>query len=121
MVTERPPLCNGETTDYRRFIKEVITEGATGPRSMTLALISSVAHTFWTSRRVIGVFWFEQNQGSEYLATFRSPHLIFAISSGNPWPRSTTRLSETDYSTQLERDDSSSGKDYQLAGTHCHH
>jgi hypothetical protein len=67
MVTERPPLCNGETSDYRRFIKDVITEGATGPRSMTLALISSVGHTFWTSRRVIGVFWFDQGtQGREY-------------------------------------------------------
>lgn len=59
-IVERPPLCNGETSDYRRFIKEVITEGATGPRAMTLALISSVVHTFWTSRRVIGVFWFDQ-------------------------------------------------------------
>ncbi|KAG8844826.1 hypothetical protein FRB91_002285 [Serendipita sp. 411] len=61
MVVEKPPLCNGETSDYRRFIKEVITESVTGPRAMTLALISSVIHTFWTSRRVIGVFWFDQN------------------------------------------------------------
>lgn len=67
-IIEKPPLCGGETSDYRRFIKEVITEGATGPRAMTLALVCSVGHTFWTSRRVIGVFWFDQNiQGSGWL------------------------------------------------------
>jgi hypothetical protein len=59
-IIENPPLDNGETTEYRRFVKEVITDGQTGPRATALALISSVAHTFWTNRKVIGYFWFEQ-------------------------------------------------------------
>ena len=58
-IVEHPPLDNGETSEYRQFVKEVITEGQTGPRATTLALISSVAHSFWTNRKVAGAFWFE--------------------------------------------------------------
>ncbi|KAI6101126.1 temperature dependent protein affecting M2 dsRNA replication-domain-containing protein [Pisolithus sp. B1] len=58
-IVEPPPLDNGETTEYKRFIKEVITDGQTGPRATALALISSVSHTFWAVRKVSGNFWFE--------------------------------------------------------------
>jgi hypothetical protein len=60
-IIEHPPLDNGETNEYRRFVKEVITEGQTGPRATTLALISSVAHNFWAIRKVSGAFWFEHS------------------------------------------------------------
>ncbi|THG95204.1 hypothetical protein EW026_g6405 [Hermanssonia centrifuga] len=60
MINENPPLDNGETTEYRRFVKEVITDGQTGPRATSLALISSVTHSFWSKRNVSGHFWFEQ-------------------------------------------------------------
>ena len=59
-IIENPPLDNGETTEYRRFVKEVITDGQTGPRATTLALIMSVLHSFWQTRKVTGHFWFEQ-------------------------------------------------------------
>lgn len=59
-IVENPPLDNGETTEYKRFVKEVITDGQTGPRATALALISSVCHTFWANRKVHGYFWFEQ-------------------------------------------------------------
>jgi Temperature dependent protein affecting M2 dsRNA replication len=58
-VNEAPPLDNGETNEYRRFVKEVITEGVTGPRATALALVSSVANNFWATKRVLGAFWFE--------------------------------------------------------------
>jgi len=58
-VIEPPPLDNGETHEYRRFIKEVITEGSTGPRATALGLISNVLNNFWSNRRVTGSFWFE--------------------------------------------------------------
>lgn len=61
-VIEYPPLDNGETNEYRRFVKEVITDGSTGPRATSLALISSVAHNFWSKRSVVGHFWFENQQ-----------------------------------------------------------
>ncbi|KAI0676003.1 PIN domain-like protein [Trametes maxima] len=50
-IVENPPLDNGETTEYRRFVKEVITDGQTGPRATTLALIMGVLHQFWQSRK----------------------------------------------------------------------
>ena len=59
-INEGQPLDNGDTTEYRRFVKEVITEGQTGPRATTLALISSVCHSFWANRKVTPYFWFEQ-------------------------------------------------------------
>ena len=59
-IIENPPLDNGETTEYRRFIKEVITDGQTGPRVTSLALISNVLHNFWQTKKVTGHFWFEQ-------------------------------------------------------------
>ena len=58
-IIENPPLDNGETTEYKRFVKEVITDGQTGPRATALALISSVSHNFWANRKVQGYFWFE--------------------------------------------------------------
>ncbi|KAJ8094869.1 hypothetical protein PM082_010082 [Marasmius tenuissimus] len=62
-IVESPPLDNGETQEYKRFVKEVITDGQTGPRATTLALISSVAHNSWSSRKVHGLFWFENPSG----------------------------------------------------------
>lgn len=58
-VIENPPLDNGEISEYRRFIKEVITEGQTGPRSTALALVSTVANQFWSKKPVTAHFWFE--------------------------------------------------------------
>jgi len=63
-IIEHPPLDNGETSEYRQFVKEVITEGQTGPRATALVLISSVAHSFWTNRKVSGAFWFEHSAPS---------------------------------------------------------
>ncbi|PPQ65190.1 hypothetical protein CVT24_011374 [Panaeolus cyanescens] len=59
-IIENPPLDNGETTEYKRFVKEVITDGQTGPRATALALISSVTQSFWGNKKVQGVFWFDQ-------------------------------------------------------------
>lgn len=64
-VSEHPPLDNGETTEYRRFVREVITEGETGPRATALALVSSVAHPFWANKKVSAHFWFEQSASSK--------------------------------------------------------
>jgi hypothetical protein len=56
-VIENPPLDNGETNEYRRFVKDVITEGATGPRATALALITGVLNQFWQKTRISTHFW----------------------------------------------------------------
>ncbi|KAH8795932.1 XPG I-region protein [Flagelloscypha sp. PMI_526] len=64
LVIEPPPLDNGETTEFRRFVKEVITEGQTGPRATALALLTSVLHVSWGKRMVNSSFWFSDTPGS---------------------------------------------------------
>ena len=68
-IVENPPLDNGETTEYKRFVKEVVTDGQTGPRCTALALVSSVSHAFWANRKVQGFFWFDTPgaQGPKYV------------------------------------------------------
>lgn len=57
MIVEQPPLDNGESTEFRRFIQEVITEGNTSPRCTALALVSSVlSQSFWGKKQVVR-FW----------------------------------------------------------------
>jgi hypothetical protein len=80
-IIENPPLDNGETNEYKRFVKEVITDGQTGPRATALALISGVLQNFWAKRQVIGYFWFDQP----------SPHGQKAISHNL---QATTQLAE---------------------------
>jgi len=80
-IIESPPLDNGETSEYKRFVKEVITDGQTGPRAMTLAMLTSVMHNFWSKKQVSGYFWFDQP----------TPHGQKAISHNSP---QTTQLAE---------------------------
>ncbi|KAJ3565031.1 hypothetical protein NP233_g7901 [Leucocoprinus birnbaumii] len=80
-IIESPPLDNGETNEYKRFVKEVITDGQTGPRATSLALMSGVLHSFWAKKQVFGYFWFDQP----------SSHGQKAISHNLP---STTQLAE---------------------------
>lgn len=89
VIAEYPPLDNGETTEYKRFVKEVVTEGQTGPRATALAVVCAGLGGWWcggssasagnsnnnnsnsnsnaggsnVARKVSGWFWFEQQQG----------------------------------------------------------
>ncbi|THH27198.1 hypothetical protein EUX98_g6990 [Antrodiella citrinella] len=74
-IVESPPLDNGETTEYRRFVREVITEGTTGPRATALALISSVCNPFWHKKNVAAHLWFEQGTPPKYIA-LNSPQTV---------------------------------------------
>ncbi|KAF8603854.1 XPG I-region protein [Ceratobasidium sp. AG-I] len=60
-IIEGPPLDNGETNEYRRFVKDVITEGPTGPRATSLALVAGVAHSTWQKTRITTGFWYDNN------------------------------------------------------------
>ena len=72
-IIEHPPLDNGEIYEYRRFVKEVITEAQTSPRATALALVRSVAHHFWADRKVAGVFWFDAAASS--MKSYTSPQM----------------------------------------------
>lgn len=54
IIVESQPLA--DSPDYRRFIKDVITEGHTAPRCTTLALLTHSLHSQWKQRRVVSHF-----------------------------------------------------------------
>lgn len=60
-IVENPPLDNGETTEYRRFVKEILTEVNSAPRAIALALVSRVLHESWKDKKVAPWFWFDPN------------------------------------------------------------
>ena len=53
MIVESQPLA--DSADYRRFIKDVITDGHTAPRCTTLALLTHALQTQWKQRRVVSL------------------------------------------------------------------
>ncbi|KZT50168.1 XPG I-region protein [Calocera cornea HHB12733] len=58
-ISEPPPLDNGENQEYRRFVKEVISEGATCPRAVSLALLSSAINSWWAGRKITSSYWYD--------------------------------------------------------------
>ncbi|ODO07828.1 hypothetical protein I350_03407 [Cryptococcus amylolentus CBS 6273] len=56
-IVEQQPLL--ETNEYRRFIKDVITEGPTSPRCTTIALLLDCMHREWSSKRINVQYWFD--------------------------------------------------------------
>nr|XP_019046903.1 XPG domain-containing protein [Kwoniella bestiolae CBS 10118]OCF25833.1 XPG domain-containing protein [Kwoniella bestiolae CBS 10118] len=57
IIHENQPLA--DTTDYHRFIKDVITEGPTSPRCTTIALLINVLHPEWSKRRINAHYFFD--------------------------------------------------------------
>lgn len=52
-IDERQPLA--DSPEYRRFIKDIITEGATSPKCTTLALLTAGLHPQWSQKRVVSI------------------------------------------------------------------
>ncbi|SNX85841.1 related to MKT1 - retroviral protease signature protein [Melanopsichium pennsylvanicum] len=57
-IIEAPPLDNGESEEYRRYIRETLTETPTSPRCVAVALASSVLNGFWSSRKISAIYFF---------------------------------------------------------------
>ncbi|BEI90327.1 uncharacterized protein CcaverHIS019_0303970 [Cutaneotrichosporon cavernicola] len=57
VIDERQPLA--DSPEYRRFIKDIITEGATSPRCTTLALLSAPLHHQWAQKRINAHYYFD--------------------------------------------------------------
>ncbi|QRV89051.1 hypothetical protein RhiJN_17069 [Ceratobasidium sp. AG-Ba] len=83
-IIEGPPLDNGETSEYRRFVKDVITEGHTGPRATALVLVSSILHTSWQKTRIMTQFWHDPNpKGSITLGVPQTVSLVERVVNWN--------------------------------------
>jgi hypothetical protein len=53
IIHELAPLDNGESLEYRKYIENVITEGATAPRCTALALLTSCLNQAWQQKRIV--------------------------------------------------------------------
>lgn len=51
--TETAPLCGGESEEYKRFLKDIITEHSQSPRSTAVALLSTALGQFWQQKPVV--------------------------------------------------------------------
>ena len=58
---EHPPLCGGESDEYRRFLKDIITEHPASPRCTALALLATPLNAFWRTRQVYASYYFDPN------------------------------------------------------------
>ncbi|CAG8485691.1 2066_t:CDS:10 [Ambispora gerdemannii] len=56
VLIENPPLCNGETQEYRRFLNELLEL-----RAQAMGLLTQPLHQFYQSRKVVSLYWFEPN------------------------------------------------------------
>ncbi|KAK0551471.1 hypothetical protein OC846_002000 [Tilletia horrida] len=59
-IHEPAPLDNGETQEYKTFVRETITEHAQSPRCVAIALACSALHPFWHQRKVVATYWFHK-------------------------------------------------------------
>lgn len=85
-IVENPPLDNGETGEYKRFVKEVLTEGTSGPRATALALVSNVLHPSWQQKKVQPWFWFDpQNSMSGKAVSHSSPQTVQLVERVSSW------------------------------------
>ncbi|KAK9763372.1 hypothetical protein K7432_010006 [Basidiobolus ranarum] len=56
VLIELPPLCNGETIEYHKFLTKLLEI-----RVQSLNLLVGPLHQFYHSRKVVSIFWFEPN------------------------------------------------------------
>jgi hypothetical protein len=54
VLIENAPLDNGETTEYRNFLLQLLSI-----RTQTLSLLTQPLHQFFQSRKVACYFWFD--------------------------------------------------------------
>lgn len=52
---DEAPLDGGNSEDYKRFLREIVTEHPQGPKAVSLGLMSNVLHPNWSSRPVVSV------------------------------------------------------------------
>src|SRR4051794_26894172 len=54
MLVEHAPLCNGETREYRQLVQQLAKV-----RAQTLSLLTQPLHSFYASKRVVSIAWFD--------------------------------------------------------------
>lgn len=61
-LVQLPPLCNGKSAEYRRFVRDTLTESPSSPSCVALALATSTLHPSWQTSKVNAVYWWNPQQ-----------------------------------------------------------
>lgn len=68
VVVEPSPLDDGDTEEWRTFVRSTITESPAAPRCVALALMASSLNGFWTSRKITAHYHFDQGNAQHPIA-----------------------------------------------------
>ncbi|UZJ52758.1 hypothetical protein CBS101457_002078 [Exobasidium rhododendri] len=68
MVIEPSPLDDGDTEEWRSFVRHTITESPQAPRCVALALMASSLNGFWSSRKMTAHYHFDNGNASYPIA-----------------------------------------------------
>ncbi|RSH92406.1 hypothetical protein EHS25_008821 [Saitozyma podzolica] len=90
-----------DSLEYRRFVKDVLTEGHTSPKCTTLALLAAGLHERWKQRRVIAHYYFDPYHSGTQIP-FADPLAQSLVEKCGTWSITTTMLE-----TELRRQNSS--------------
>lgn len=84
VVIEASPLDDGDTEEWRSFIRYTITESPQAPRCVALALMASSLNGFWSSRKMVAHYHFDQGNASHPIAHDAS-NTLAQIKRVNSW------------------------------------
>lgn len=84
MVIEGSPLDDGDTEEWRAFVRYTITESPQAPRCVALALMASSLNGFWSSRKMTAHYHFDQGNTSHPIA-HDSSNTLALIKRVNSW------------------------------------
>ncbi|KAJ1925949.1 hypothetical protein IWQ60_004210 [Tieghemiomyces parasiticus] len=75
VLLETAPLCNGETSEYRKLLAQVLPL-----RTCTLSFLSKSLHQFYHNRKVVSVYFFEPTveHAMAHAQCDTNPHLVDA-------------------------------------------
>jgi hypothetical protein len=84
VVIEPSPLDDGDTEEWRTFVRSTITESPHAPRCVALALMASSLNGFWTSRKINAHYHFDQGNAQHPVA-YDSSGTLALIKRVNSW------------------------------------
>jgi hypothetical protein len=61
-IVETSPLSPDAPDEYRRFVREQLTESPQSPRCVALAIMASALNGFWSTRAVSATYWWDPSR-----------------------------------------------------------
>jgi len=119
MLLEGPPLCNGDTIEYREFIK---SQSLLDLRTQALSLLTMGMSNFMRNRRVNSIFWFEpsnevqlHHESEPVGVRWLPPNKIAQINDSKQNDKENENSNENENNHEEDKEKEKSGKNSELA------